>query len=302
MPCLYLSCTLNSPCISWDAFKGGWQQNGLNGVCWRNTYQIWGHAIVGCGICKAYDFCWGCGSIMPCLLPSSPRYSDVEEKRRRRARGKRKELLITCFVWSESPCKYMNSKCRESNLVAHWYILLFAYLPAPVVSSCISGHGTSNTQRYAYIFFLFLFPLPPLSPSQSCPSFFPPVSSLFAFSPLTTPSTHPSLTHPFFPVCPSDIRVYFPPGRMHDRGAGGTESKWQISLSVLSWISLSLSLFHHLTYCPARGPPQPSFLPPSFHHLPILSDHIDIQICPGCIPPSLVVKVSSNRRGRKKSG
>lgn len=49
----------------------------------------------------------------------------------------------------------MNSKCGKSNLVPHQYILLFAYLPAPVVSSSISGLGTSNMQRHAYIFFLF---------------------------------------------------------------------------------------------------------------------------------------------------
>lgn len=78
-----------------------------------------------------------------------------KERGREKVRGKGKELLITCFVWSESPCKYMNSKCRKSNLVAHWYILLFAYLPAPVVSFCISGLGTSNVQQYAYISFLY---------------------------------------------------------------------------------------------------------------------------------------------------
>lgn len=186
--------------------------------------QLWAAAF-----CKAYDFCWGCGTIVPCLLSSSPCYSNVEEERRSKVRGKRKELLITCFVWSESPCKYMNRKCRKSNLVAHWYILLFAYLPAPVVSSRISGLGTSNTQWYAYIFFLFsnncfsfFLSRLPLFPSQPCPSF--PLLYLL-FAPL-----HPATSLILFPLSPSDIRVYFPPGRMHDRGAGGTESKWQISL------------------------------------------------------------------------
>lgn len=180
VPCLSLSYTLNSPCSSWDAFKEGWQENGLNGVCWRNTYQIWGHAIVGCGFCKAYDSCWGCGSITTCLLSSSPYYSDVEEERKRRAGGKRKELLITCFVWSESPCKYMNSKCRKSNLVAHWYILLFAYLPALIVSSYISGLGTLDTLRYAWIFFLFSTAL---SISSSISPSFVSFSALSIFSP-----------------------------------------------------------------------------------------------------------------------
>lgn len=167
-------------------------------------------------------------------------YSDVEEERGRKARGKRKELLITCFVWSESPCKYMNSKCRKSNLVAHWYILLFAYLPAPVVSSCISGLGTSNTQWYAYIFFLFfcncVFIFSILPP--------PFVSfSILSISTLLYPPPHLPFTSPIpFPQSPSDIRVYFPPGRMHDRGAGGTESKWQISLSPSLPAPLSLSI------------------------------------------------------------
>lgn len=212
----------------WVGGEMGWQQNGLNGVCWRNTYQICGHAIVSCGICEAYDFCWGCGSIMPFLL-SCCWYSDIEKGRRRKIRRRRKGLLITCFVWSESPCKYMNSKCRKSNLVPHWYILLFAYLPAPVVSCCISGLGTLNTQRHAYIFFFFFWNCLffqsrlPLFPPHPCPS-----SPLLY---LRIPPLHPTTSLIPFPLSHSDIRVYFPPGRMHDRGAGGTESKWQISPS-----------------------------------------------------------------------
>lgn len=234
------SCTLNSPHISQDAFEGGWQKNGLNGVCWWNTYQICSHALVGCSICKAYGFCWGCGSIKSRLLSSSPCYSDVEEERRKKVRGERKELLITCFVWSESPCKYMNSKCRKSNLVVHWYILLFAYLPAPVVSSCVSGLGTSNTQDYAYIFFHYSTTV---SCSFSISPFFVSFSILSIFSDLlfASPPLQPPASLIPFPLSPSDIRVYFPPGRMHDRGAGGTESKWQISLSLSLYRCLSIS-------------------------------------------------------------
>lgn len=253
--CLSFSCTLNSPYISQDAFKGGWQKNGLNGVCWRNTYKICGHAIVGCSICKAYGFCWGCGSIKPCLLSSSPCYSDVEEERRRKVRGKRKELLITCFVWSESPCKYMNSKCRKSNLVAHRYILLFAYLPAPVVSSCISGLGISNTQRYAYIFFLY-------STIVSHSFFYlaflcvllNPVH-LFSSSICSPPLLTPHLTHPF-PSVSLRHQGVFPPRQDAWQG-----SRW--NGEQMTNLSLNPSFSFHLSHCPARGPPQPCFLPPS---------------------------------------
>ena len=157
-----------------------------------------------------------------------------------------------------------------------------------------------------HIFSLLLF--------YNCVSFFPhlaflcllltPVhrlpSSICLFSPPLP--LRPATSLILFPLSPSDIRVYFPPGRMHDRGAGGTESKWQISLLIPPCISLSLSLSLHLTHCPARGPPQPSFLPPSSEHLPIVSDHIDIQICPGCIPPSPAMKVSSKPPRENEGG
>lgn len=283
VPCLSLSYTLNSPCSSWDAFKEGWQENGLNGVCWRNTYQIWGHAIVGCGFCKAYDSCWGCGSITTCLLSSSPRYSDVEEERKRRAGGKRKELLITCFVWSESPCKYMNSKCRKSNLVAHWYILLFAYLPALVVSSCISGLGTLDTPDFlpffnssVHFFFYFTLLCLLLSPVHLFSS-----SICFFSSP-----PHPPTSLTLFPSClPQTSGRISPPA--------GCMTREQVERRAND-----KSLSRHLSHCPARGPLW--LFPPSFQHLSILSDRIDIQICPGCVPSPLIVKVSPNQRERKK--
>lgn len=146
---------LTLPALVKMLFKGGWQQNGLNGVCWRNTYQICGHAIVRLRHLQGLWlllrlWIYHAFACSPLLLAIQMWRKEREGERREGEKGK--ELLITCFVWSESPCKYMNSKCRKSNLVAHWYILLFAYLPAPVVSSCVSGLGTSNTQRYAYIF------------------------------------------------------------------------------------------------------------------------------------------------------
>lgn len=148
--------------------------------------QLW-----GCSICKAYDFCWGCGSIvpLPALLFSPP----FRWGRRREKRGKCKELLITCFVWSESPCKYMNSKCGKSNLVVHRYIVPFAYLPAPVFSCRILGLGIWNMQRYAYIsppFFTLHHSFSaghPLWSPQPCTSF----CMSFTFQ------LFPSLPHPF---------------------------------------------------------------------------------------------------------
>lgn len=236
-------------------------------------------------------------AVDPSCLPCSPRLLAFQIWRKRegeRTRGKRKELLITCFVWSESPCKYMNSKCRKSNLVAHWFILLFAYLPAPVLLHLRTWHlKYAMVCIYFLLFFyncLFLFlPRLPLSPSHSCPSF---SFSYFLFC-LSNPSSTSLI---LFPLSPSDIRVYFPPSRMHDRGAGGTESKWQISLSLS--LSFSPSLSHPLS-CQR---PSSASLPPSFQHLHILSDHIDIQICPGCLPPSPSVKVLPNHQGRKKVG
>lgn len=141
--CLSLSCTLNPPCISQDAFKGGltakWIKWGLL------TEYISNLRACNCGL-RHLRGLWlllrlWIHHASPALLLLPFRRGE-REKKKKKTRGRRKELLITCFVWSESPCKYMNSKCRKSNLVPHWYILLFAYLPAPVVSSCISGLGT----------------------------------------------------------------------------------------------------------------------------------------------------------------
>ena len=168
----------------------------------------------------------------------------------------------------------MNSKCRKSNLVAHWYILLFAYLPAPVVSSCVSGLGTSNTQRYAYIFLLFFYNCVSFSPHLAFLCLlltpvhrFP--SSICLSPPLPLPlPLHPATSLILFPLSPSDIRVYFPPGRMHDRGAGGTESKWQISLLIPPCISLSLSLSLSPSHPLSCQRPSSAFLPPSFLRAP----------------------------------
>lgn len=95
-----------------------------------------------------------------------------------------------------------------------------------------------------------------LSPVQSCLSF---PSFICPTTPHSLSPNPPS--HSSFPQSPSDIRVYFPPGRMHDRGAGGTLSKWQIFPSIRLCVSHSLCLSLHL--CPATGPPQPCFPPPS---------------------------------------
>lgn len=241
-------------------------------------------------------------AVDPSCLPCSPPLLAIQMWRKRegeRTRGKRKELLITCFVWSESPCKYMNSKCRKSNLVAHWYILLFAYLPAPVVSSCISGLGTSNTQRYAYIFFLFYTTVSlsfSISPSFVSFSFLSIVFPLlFSFLPL-----QPLLyfTHPF-PSVSLRHQGVFPPRQEAWQGSRWNgEQMTNLSLRPSLHLPLSLSRSHPLS-CQR---PSSAFLPPSLQHLPILSDHIDIQIWPGCLPPSLCVKVLPNRQGRKKVG
>lgn len=63
----------------------------------------------------------------------------------------------------------MNSKCRKSNLVPHRYTLLFAYLPAPVVS-IRTWHLKYAT---AHVF-------PPFFPLKLSP--FPPSLCLFGYS------------------------------------------------------------------------------------------------------------------------
>lgn len=153
----------------------------------------------------------------------------------------------------------MNSKCRKSNLVAHWYVLLFAYLPAPVVSSCISGLGTSNTQRFAYIFFLFFYNCVFSSYLASLCLLLTPVhlfpSSICLFPPSTAPP------HSSFSLClPQTSGCISPPaGCMTGEQVERRANDKSLSLS-LPCISLSLSLY--LTHCPATGPPQPTVLPP----------------------------------------
>lgn len=192
---------------------------------------------------------------------------------------KRKELLITCFVWSESPCKYMNSKFRKSNLVAHWYILLFAYLPAPVVTFNISGHGISNTQPCAYSSLLC-----PAFPSFSILLFF------VCFSILSTPP-QPHLSHPF-PSVSLRHQGVFPPRQDAWQG-----SRW--NGEQMTNLSLqAVSLFPSPPLSCQR--PTSALLPPSFQHVLVVSDHIDIQTFPGWISPSLSRKVSPNHEGRTK--
>lgn len=151
----------------------------------------------------------------------------------------------------------MNSKCRKSNLVVHWYILLFAYLPTPVVSSCISGLGTSNTQDYAYIFFHYSTTV---SCSFSISAFFVSFSVLSIFSDLLfafPPSNPPP--HSSFSLClPQTSGCISPPaGCMTGEQVERRANDKSLSQSV------SVSLSFHLSLCPARGPPQPCFLPPS---------------------------------------
>lgn len=191
----------------------------------------------------------------------------------------------------------MNSKCRKSNLVARWYILLFAYLPAPVVSSCISGLGTSNAQRYAYIFFLFSITVSfflsrlPLSPSYSCPS----IPLLYLLIPPLHPSTH--LTHPFSLCLPQTSGCISPPaGCMTGEQVERRANDKSLSLR-LPPASPSL----HLTHCPARGPPQPSFLPPSSTFPSYLTTLI-FKSTQAAFHLLFAVKVSSNHQRRKKVG
>lgn len=181
----------------------------------------------------------------------------------------------------------MNSKCRKSNLVAHWYILLFAYLPALVVSSYISGLGTLDTLGYAWIFFLFSTALSissSISPSFvsfSAPSIFSPhLFASFLLHPIPPPHS------PFSPHVSLRHQGVFPP-------PAGCMTREQVERRAND-----KSLSRHLSHCPARGPLW--LFPPSFQHLSILSDRIDIQICPGCVPSPLIVKVSPNQRERKK--
>lgn len=180
----------------------------------------------------------------------------------------------------------MNSKCRKSNLVPHWYTLLFAYLPAPVVS-IRTWHLKYTTAHVFPPFFpsrtvSFLPSSFPLSPTHSCPS------PLFGYS--SPPPRH--LTHP---LSHSDIRVlgfFFPPhGRMHDRGAGGTGSKWQIPPSPT-------------TTHPSTSPSKPlscqrsRFLTSSSGTFPILSWPHWYSNRP--IPSYLSTKVSPNHRGGRQ--
>lgn len=93
--------------------------------------------------------------------PSSALLFPLQLRRKTKTRREGKKLLITCFVWSESPCKYMNSKCWKSNLVEHGYILLFAYLPAPVVRfQGVTSQIHKDTHfLFSVLFFSFLPPI-----------------------------------------------------------------------------------------------------------------------------------------------
>lgn len=133
-----------------------------------------------------------------------------------------------------------------------------------------------------------LFPDSPSFVSFSLLSIFTPPA--FAYS--SPPPCH--LTHPFPSVSSQTSGCISPPagcmtGEQVERRAN------DISLSPS--LPASLSLSPHLIHCPARGPPQPSF-----QLLPILSDHIAIQICLVCIPPLLAMKVSPSHQGWKNVG
>ena len=143
----------------------------------------------------------------------------------------------------------MNSKCRKSNLVAHWYILLFAYLPAPVVSSCVSGLGTSNTQRYAYIFLLFFYNCVSFSPHLAFLCLlltpvhrFP--SSICLSPPFPFPFPSTPLPHSSFSLClPQTSGCISPPaGCMTGEQVERRANDKSLSSSLPASLSLSLSL------------------------------------------------------------
>lgn len=183
----------------------------------------------------------------------------------------------------------MNSKCRKSNLVAHRYILLFAYLPAPVFSCSISGLGISNMQRYAYVFFLVSFIsfaillffcllyITALSVSSFCPRRLP--------STLCIPSLQVSLRYQGVPFSPPPPPAGCMTGEQVERRANDKSPSLHLSLTFLPTVLPQAVLTHPSSFLPLQ-------------QLPILSAHIDIQMCPGCIPPSL--KVSPNHH--KKVG
>lgn len=117
--------------------------------------------------------------------------------------------------------------------------------------------------------------------------------SSICFLPPSTPPPHSS-----FSLClPQTSGCISPPagcmtGEQVERRANDK------SLSSRPFLHLSLPLApSHPLSCQR---PSLAFLPPSFQHLPILSDHIDIQICPGCIPPSPDVKVSQKKKNIKR--
>lgn len=165
----------------------------------------------------------------------------------------------------------MNSKCRKSNLVVHWNILLFAYLPAPVVSyrnQDLAPQICNDRHIFSPCLSLISSRLL-LSPFHSCPSFSPSTSICFPRSTSLIPSLPVSLRH----------QGLFPPRQDAWQG-----SRWNGEQMT----NLPLPFSPHLTHCPARGPPQRSCLPPS-STFPSYLTALIFKSKPGCIPPCLLL-------------
>lgn len=139
----------------------------------------------GCGICKAYDFCWGCGSIatLPALL--FPPALGWGRRREKREKGK--------SSWSPALSEVShlaNIWIANEGKIIWWCTGTSSYLH--ICQPLCLGLGIWNMQRYAYIFpffyhYTFLF----LQFSRFCVL----LSSVHHF-----PSSFcfcPSLPHPF---------------------------------------------------------------------------------------------------------
>lgn len=151
----------------------------------------------------------------------------------------------------------------------HWYTLLFAYLPAPVVS-IRTWHLKYAT---AHVF-------PPFFPLKLSPFFF--LSLCLPLTPvhllcLVIPPLHPATSLIPFPLSHSDIRVcFFFPSPRQDAWQGSRWNREQMTNPSLPPQPHTPPLLRR-NHCPARGlgfslhpaAPSPSYL-----------DHIDIQICP----------------------